>query len=71
MWVGYKPRVSVCRKDCPRRSATCHGTCETYLEEYRKAREAEAEREKNNGVSDMQAAAVQRAIKRKHQRRRH
>ena len=60
-----QPRHSPCRRDCPDRQATCHDTCERYLEwkQYRMDEKSALVRENHMGkvVEDMHAASVRRS----------
>lgn len=41
-----------CKKDCPKRSATCHSTCKEYLEFFENNREENEKIKKENYIKN-------------------
>lgn len=65
------PLKPVCHAECPERSATCHATCERYLEqtEERKKMMAEDRRRELIGRYQREKAAEQWTNKMKNRRK--
>lgn len=61
-------KIDCCKKDCPKRSGDCHGTCKEYKEQRRELDETNAERIKKNiinkGLDTHKANTIEHIYKR-------
>ena len=55
---------TVCKPDCPKRSATCHATCEVYLAEFNKNRKQNEQHIKDIDMDDAVSKVQWNGLKR-------
>jgi hypothetical protein len=57
-----KPPRNPCPPTCPKRSSTCHGTCEDYLAYWSSNHVRDEERVREGEIYDLHKCGVERSL---------
>ncbi len=62
---GQQPRIppNPCTRDCPERSATCHGSCERYLARWNAQQASYKAADEQRKLDEVVVRGVRRAIR--------